>query len=155
MQRLRDAVENMLRETIARGDTIAPGYRDEILAIVRTMVAEEREACALACEQIGRDIVCPEECAAVIRAGMNKILETVDALEIQRNQVATILDNYQRKIIELERKLEEAEARAARLKSVCNRMTVWMDLNGDNLYERSDVKVNDCAHEIRAMKGTK
>ena len=31
----------------------------------------EREACAMACEAIGKDIVCPEECAAVIRERSN------------------------------------------------------------------------------------
>jgi hypothetical protein len=39
----------MLRETIARGDTLAPGWRDEICAIARTMVSEERAAAELRC----------------------------------------------------------------------------------------------------------
>lgn len=46
MQRLNDAIENMLRETLARKDTVAPGWRDEIRTIVRDIVAAEREACA-------------------------------------------------------------------------------------------------------------
>jgi hypothetical protein len=31
-------------------------------------VEAEREACAKACEEIRKEIVCPEECAAAIRA---------------------------------------------------------------------------------------
>lgn len=30
--------------------------------------AIEREECARACEEMEKDIVCPEECAAIIRA---------------------------------------------------------------------------------------
>lgn len=44
MQQLRDAIENMLRETLERGDTLAPGWRDEIRAIVRNIIEAEREA---------------------------------------------------------------------------------------------------------------
>lgn len=37
----------------------------KLIAAVRS---EEWERCAVACESIGKDIVCPEECAAAIRA---------------------------------------------------------------------------------------
>ena len=45
-QKLDDVLDNMLRETVARGDTVAPGWRDEVRAVVRDMLAAERERCA-------------------------------------------------------------------------------------------------------------
>jgi hypothetical protein len=36
--------------------------------LIRVAVEAEREACAKACEEIRKEIVCPEECAAAIRA---------------------------------------------------------------------------------------
>jgi len=41
---------------------------DHINNAIRAAVAAERERCAVACENIGKEIVCPEECAAAIRA---------------------------------------------------------------------------------------
>lgn len=38
-------------------------------AAVEKAVEEERERCAVVCENVGKEIVCPEECAAAIRAG--------------------------------------------------------------------------------------
>lgn len=52
MRRLDDAINNMLRETLARGDIVAPVWRGEILAVTRDLVAKEREACAKVCESI-------------------------------------------------------------------------------------------------------
>ena len=51
MHRLNDVIENMLLETLARGDTVAPGWRDEIRAIARDLVEKEREACAKVCDE--------------------------------------------------------------------------------------------------------
>ena len=53
MQQLNDAIENMLRETLARRDTIAPGWRDEIRAIVRNMIEKERGACEVIANSYG------------------------------------------------------------------------------------------------------
>ena len=47
-------------------DAITRAERAE--AELAAAVANEREACAVACENIGKDIVCPEECAEAIRA---------------------------------------------------------------------------------------
>ncbi len=44
-QKLNDVLDNMLRETVARGDTLAPGWRDEVRAVVRDMLAAESERC--------------------------------------------------------------------------------------------------------------
>ena len=61
-QPLNEAMENMLRETVARGDTLAPGWRDEICAIVRNLIAaasaqaapsgEAEEALAAECDRL-------------------------------------------------------------------------------------------------------
>ena len=37
------------------------------ISTLRLALLQERERCAVACEEIGKEIVCPEECAAVIR----------------------------------------------------------------------------------------
>ena len=42
-------------------------FRGDVEVIVDIAIAAERERCARVCEQIGKDIVCPEECAAAIR----------------------------------------------------------------------------------------
>lgn len=42
-------------------------HRAWIRDIIDAAILAEREACAVACETIGKDIVCPEECAAAIR----------------------------------------------------------------------------------------
>jgi hypothetical protein len=51
-QKLNDVLDNMLNETVARGDTAAPGWRDEVRAVVREMihtaVEGERHACSIA-----------------------------------------------------------------------------------------------------------
>jgi hypothetical protein len=49
-QKLNDVLDNMLRETVARGDTVAPGWRDEVRAVVRDMLAAERERSAKAAD---------------------------------------------------------------------------------------------------------
>lgn len=46
MQKLRDAIESMLREAVLSGSTHAPGWRGEIVTIVEEMIDAEREACA-------------------------------------------------------------------------------------------------------------
>ena len=51
-QKLNDVMDNMLRETVARGDTVAPGWRDEVRAVVRDMLAAERERSAALCEGV-------------------------------------------------------------------------------------------------------
>lgn len=38
---------------------------------VAAAIINEREACAMACEGIGKEIVCPEECAEAIRMRSN------------------------------------------------------------------------------------
>jgi len=81
MQRLRDSIENMLRETLARGDTIAPGWRDEIYAIARAMVSEEREACA----QIAMDHECGGE-EDVVCQGQNCGLCIAGAIRMRSNK---------------------------------------------------------------------
>ena len=37
------------------------------ISTLRLALLQERERCAIACEEIGKEIVCPEECTAVIR----------------------------------------------------------------------------------------
>ncbi len=73
IQKLRDSIDNMLRETILRGDTLAPGWREEIFAIARNIVLDEREACAKVCEEISGNEPSGDrfgalDCAEYIRA---------------------------------------------------------------------------------------
>lgn len=67
---LDDVLNNMLRETVARGDTVAPGWRDEVRAVFRNMltaeVAKERERCAKICDQVDKSTH-PSDLADVIR----------------------------------------------------------------------------------------
>lgn len=55
---------NLLPAEVHWGDPITPQMVEEI-------ILAEREACAKACEEIGKDIVCPEECAEAIRMRSN------------------------------------------------------------------------------------
>ena len=47
------------------------GARDQLERFAEAIARREREACAKACEEIGKDIVCPEECAEAIRMRSN------------------------------------------------------------------------------------
>lgn len=63
-QKLTDVVENMLREAVARGDTVAPGWRDEVRVVVREMihtaVKGERHACSIAVWMTLQDALAPD-----------------------------------------------------------------------------------------------
>ena len=63
-QKLNDVLDNMLRETVARGDTVAPGWRDEVRAVVRDMirvaVEGERHACSIAVWMTLQDALAPD-----------------------------------------------------------------------------------------------
>ncbi len=48
------------------------GVRQWVEDEIRAAEAAMQEKCAEACEQIGKEIVCPEECAAAIRAQPEK-----------------------------------------------------------------------------------
>ena len=43
-------------------------HRKHMRAVLAVVVPAVREECAVACERMDKDIVCPEECAAAIRA---------------------------------------------------------------------------------------
>ena len=69
--------ERVLAENIANADLVANAPSDEewLVALVESLLKEKGEIrretieeCAKACEGMDKDIVCPEECAAIIRA---------------------------------------------------------------------------------------
>jgi len=43
----------------------------KLMAFAKEVEQAEREACAVTCETISKDIVCPEECAEAIRMRPN------------------------------------------------------------------------------------
>lgn len=71
---MNQADEDTLVAKLTMDRGIVPGFigegNDQMIRLaIRAAVAAERERACEACFSIGKDIVCPEECAAAIRRG--------------------------------------------------------------------------------------